>query len=189
MDFGLSNPPLNSQIMPFRKYDVAIRIQALALADEGVRIERIKEITGLSKRAIYDIKAKAKRRGHDPTISRALKLEFVEDGERSGRPVEITEAREQEVPDTVRKDRNGREKPVELIAHETTMSAMSVYRILNKHGFNKVEPTYKPGLTPAIKAARYAFALRYQHWIIEDWKKVIWSDETSVVLGQRRGGV
>ncbi|KAF7501992.1 hypothetical protein GJ744_001743, partial [Endocarpon pusillum] len=24
---------------------------------------------------------------------------------------------------------------------------------------------------------------------LEDWKNVIWSDETSVILGQRRGGI
>jgi len=34
---------------------------------------------------------------------------------------------------------------------------------------------------------RYAFALRYQHWTLEDWKSVIWTDETSDVLGHRRG--
>ena len=35
--------------------------------------------------------------------------------------------------------------------------------------------------------ARLQFCLRYQHWTIEDWKNVIWSDETSVILGQQRG--
>jgi hypothetical protein len=39
-----------------------------------------------------------------------------------------------------------------------------------------------------MKEARYQFALRYQHWTLEDWKAIIWSDETSVILGHRRGG-
>ena len=30
--------------------------------------------------------------------------------------------------------------------------------------------------------------MAYQDWILEDWKKVIWIDETSVVLNFRRGG-
>jgi hypothetical protein len=47
----------------------------------------------------------------------------------------------------------------------------------------------KPGLTTAMKEARLQFALRFEHWTLEDWKNVIWSDETSVILGHRRGGI
>ena len=46
---------------------------------------------------------------------------------------------------------------------------------------------WKPNLTPAMKEARLAFAVKYKDWTIEDWKRVIWTDETSVVLGQQRG--
>ena len=34
---------------------------------------------------------------------------------------------------------------------------------------------------------RLDFCLRHAHWILEDWKNVIWTDETSIVLGSRRG--
>ena len=47
--------------------------------------------------------------------------------------------------------------------------------------------TKKPGLEPAMMEARLQFCLRYQHWTIEDWKNVIWTDETAVVLNSRRG--
>ena len=39
-----------------------------------------------------------------------------------------------------------------------------------------------------MKTQRLAFALAHEHWTLEDWKNVIWSDETSVLLGHRRGG-
>ena len=52
----------------------------------------------------------------------------------------------------------------------------------------KVKPTRKPGLTPAMKAKRLAFCLEHKDWTLDDWKKVVWTDETSVVFGQRRGG-
>ena len=32
------------------------------------------------------------------------------------------------------------------------------------------------------------FCERYKDWTLEDWKNVIWTDETSVVLNARRGG-
>ena len=37
--------------------------------------------------------------------------------------------------------------------------------------------------------ARYQFALRYRDWTIEDWKRVIWTNETSVILNSRRGKI
>jgi hypothetical protein len=43
------------------------------------------------------------------------------------------------------------------------------------------------GLTAAMKQARLDSTLAYRHWTLEDWKKVIWTDETSVSLGHRRG--
>ena len=52
----------------------------------------------------------------------------------------------------------------------------------------KWKPNWKPGLTEAMREARYQFALRYKDWELEDWKNVIWTDETSMVLGHHRGG-
>jgi hypothetical protein len=39
-----------------------------------------------------------------------------------------------------------------------------------------------------MKAARLEWALVHKDWTLEDWKKVIWTDETSVLLSHRRGG-
>jgi hypothetical protein len=52
-----------------------------------------------------------------------------------------------------------------------------------------VKPTKKPGLTDKMKAARLKFCQDHADWTLEDWKNVIWTDETSVVLGHRRGAV
>jgi hypothetical protein len=60
-------------------------------------------------------------------------------------------------------------------------------RIFKQQGFKWVKTTKKPGLKAAMKEARLAFALKYEHWTLEDWKNVIWSDETSIILGQRHG--
>ena len=40
-----------------------------------------------------------------------------------------------------------------------------------------------------MKAARYTFCQAYKDWTLEDWKNVIWIDETSVILGHYQGGV
>ena len=38
----------------------------------------------------------------------------------------------------------------------------------------------KPLVSSGHKKKRLAFALKYQHWTVEDWKRVIWSDETKI---------
>jgi hypothetical protein len=38
----------------------------------------------------------------------------------------------------------------------------------------------KPFLKAAHREARLAFAQKYEHWTVEDWKHVVWSDETKV---------
>lgn len=38
----------------------------------------------------------------------------------------------------------------------------------------------RPKLTSAQKKARLKFAQKFQDWTVEDWKKVIWSDECKI---------
>ena len=40
-----------------------------------------------------------------------------------------------------------------------------------------------------MQKARYVFVQTVKDWTLEDWKQVIWTDETSIILGHRRGGV
>ena len=54
-------------------------------------------------------------------------------------------------------------------------------------GYYKCKVTRKPCLSEAMKEARLQFAERFKDWQLEQWKDVIWSDETSIILGQRRG--
>lgn len=39
-----------------------------------------------------------------------------------------------------------------------------------------------------MKLERLKFCRDHAHWTLEDWKNVIWLDETSVVLNHHRGG-
>ncbi|EQL37278.1 hypothetical protein BDFG_01252 [Blastomyces dermatitidis ATCC 26199] len=39
-----------------------------------------------------------------------------------------------------------------------------------------------------MKKKRLEWCLKHKNWTLEDWKNVIWSDETSVILLHRRGG-
>lgn len=67
------------------------------------------------------------------------------------------------------------------------VSPSTIHRFLKRCGYKKLKHTTKPGLNTAQRQARLRWALQFKDWTLEDWKRVIWSDETSVVLGQVRG--
>ena len=53
-------------------------------------------------------------------------------------------------------------------------------RVLKNHSFKAVTKKKKPLLAARNKKKQLAFALKYQEWTVEDWKRVIWSDETKI---------
>lgn len=171
------------------RYSLAQRIQALTLISEGFSTQFVEAKTGMKQRTQSDLKKKAIARGYDPVVDPRINEWYVQDGNKKGRPVEITDEVEDELLTNVRKDRSGREKSSEVLAYEAGISSSSALRVLHKHHLNCVKPTRKPGLNGAQKAKRLEFCLSHAHWSLKDWKRVIWSDETSVILGQRRGQV
>jgi len=38
----------------------------------------------------------------------------------------------------------------------------------------------KPLLKPRHRRERFDFALAHHHWTVDDWKRVVWSDETKI---------
>jgi hypothetical protein len=95
----------------------------------------------------------------------------------------VVQKRSLKIRRSVTKDRAGREKLSEYLAFEAGLSQTSVLRILKRSGLSRVKPSYKPGLTNEARKRRLQFCLEHADWTLEDWKNVIWMDETSVVLG------
>jgi transposase len=51
---------------------------------------------------------------------------------------------------------------------------------LKAAGLYSVVKKKKPALKPHQKRACFEFAERHLHWTVEDWKSVVWSDETKI---------
>lgn len=60
------------------------------------------------------------------------------------------------------------------------VSVQTVRNALKKDDFIAVVKKKKPYLSKRHRRDRLAFALKYQNWTVEDWKRVIWSDETKI---------
>ncbi len=152
-------------------------------------------ITGVSSRQINRIYAKAIENGFEPnTIPLNLCDEHLQDLPRSGRPKKANKEAIQSVIKEVSYSKKSREMTTDDIANklrrysEIQISGRTVHRILRQAGYRKTKTTKKPGLTTQMKKIRLEWCLAHQDWTLEDWKNVIWSDETSVLLCQRQGG-
>ena len=60
------------------------------------------------------------------------------------------------------------------------VSSQTVRNVLKKHSFKAVTKKKKPLLSAMDRKKCLAFALKYKEWTVEDWKRVIWSDETKI---------
>jgi hypothetical protein len=58
---------------------------------------------------------------------------------------------------------------------------------LRKRGLYRVKSTKKLGLTDVQRAQRYEIALSRKNWGFAEWSKVIFSDEASILIGEKRG--
>jgi transposase len=175
------------------KTNSANRASVVAFKASGLTTTQVQDLTGIPSRTINDIYARAIKRGFDPAI-RPIRIadSFVNDAARSGRPTKQTEDVKKQILEKVRRDRYGREKTCADIAGELSseginLSQTLVWRVLRRAGLRKTKPTRKPGLTPKMRKERLEWCLSHRHWTLEDWKNVIWTDETSVILLHRRG--
>ena len=176
-----------------KKPDIATRATVVALKAYTTKsAHEIADITQLSVSTVNRIYARAIERGFD-AHRHNIEDAFVQDAQRSGRPTKQSQPVIDSIVSKVRVDRYGREKSCADLAGELSeegieISAATVWRILTKAGMRKTKPTRKPGLTKKMRAARLAWCLEHRDWTLDDWKNVIWSDETSVILLHRRGG-
>src|SRR5690348_15256751 len=65
-------------------------------------------------------------------------------------------------------------------ASAVEVSGDTVRRALKEAGLKAAAKKKKPRLLPRHIRERMDFALRYQHWTVEDWMQVVWSDETKI---------
>jgi len=63
------------------------------------------------------------------------------------------------------------------------ISERTIRRRRSEAGLGSYIAAKKPGLRPENVKERLDWALRYKDWTVEDWKKVIWSDESSIWIG------
>jgi transposase len=65
-------------------------------------------------------------------------------------------------------------------ALSSPITSQTVHNVLKSASLKAVVKKKKPLLSVRHRQHRLAFALKHQQWTIEDWTRVIWSDETKI---------
>uniref|UniRef100_A0A673XUI6 Transposase Tc1-like domain-containing protein n=1 Tax=Salmo trutta TaxID=8032 RepID=A0A673XUI6_SALTR len=106
---------------------------------------------------------------------------------RSGRPQKLTERDRQVLKRIVRKNH------LSSVATQTTefqtasgsnVSTIIVSRELHKMGFHGRAATHKPKITMRNAKRRLEWCKACRHWTLEQWKRVLWSNESRFTIWQ-----
>jgi hypothetical protein len=71
--------------------------------------------------------------------------------------------------------------------HEIDVSRDTIARTLESFGYAARIKVKKPGLSVKQRKERLEWARKHSSWTSEDWRKVVWSDETKFVLVNSEG--
>ena len=102
---------------------------------------------------------------------------------RSGRPKKMTERDHRHLVNDVKKNRRA---TLQDITNNTlsNVSQSTIQRALHEHNINSRIAAKKPFIGEVNQAKRLAFAKKYQNLTIDDWKNVLWTDESSFEISK-----
>lgn len=83
--------------------------------------------------------------------------------------------------------RTGKDVHKHLREQGTDITYQSVLNNLEAIGFKARKKSKKPFLSMKHRQARYAWARTHRNWTVEDWKRVVFSDETKINLWNSDG--
>jgi hypothetical protein len=108
----------------------------------------------------------------------------------SGAKPKITEQEITTILDSYTTNKKQRKKLWHIIAKEEgffDLHRRMIEKKLRERGLRRCKSTKKLGLTDIQKAQRYEIALSRKDWGLKEWRKVIFSDEASIIVSAKRG--
>lgn len=156
---------------PYRRVSEADRVRIVSHRERGDTFRAISDEFGVNINTVYKIIAKWNRHR---TIQDLYKI---------GRPPKLDDRTRRHL---VRMVENNEIKTATQLAHAATtqlhtpISPRTARRMLHEEGLNALHTIPKPLLTPEHKRQRLEFAQTHAHWTEDNWKQVIFSDESII---------
>ncbi|HYN44572.1 MAG TPA: IS630 family transposase [Candidatus Limnocylindrales bacterium] len=154
------------------------RVKIHSLRESGKTWREIAEATGKSKETVRKI------------YGRVVKNNSFKEKPRTGRPRKLSERDRRVIVSILRKSEIKTPERVRKEAsahHNIDISESTVRRAFKESGFVARVKKKKPLLSVKHKKKRLAWAKKHNTWTIDDWKNIIWSDETGFGLVSGEG--
>jgi transposase len=155
-----------------------LRMRIVALREEGFTLKEITARTDACRRKIQRVCKRFRETGS------------IQDRPRSGRPPLLNDRQKRVVAQILRKKEATNAESIRKVAvahHDIVVSRDTIARTLQTFGYAARIKLKKPKLSIEHKRERLAWARNHSSWTIEDWKEVIWSDETKFMLVMSEG--
>jgi transposase len=140
----------------------------IALLSSGTSVKQINTSTGVSTSTISKIRSQ-----YCPNLPKNP----------PGRPSKLTAANVRHALHLITSHKAENAAQVTRILKNITNQSISSHTVrhhLKKAGMKAVVKRKRPLLKKRHKQARLDFALTHKDWTVEDWKRVVWSDETKI---------
>lgn len=193
----------NEDLVHCRQFDVfaAVRIKSLCVsqaAEDGKcegRRKPFKQLTVHQQATLMGLKAAGKnfttigeimeidRRTVARNFKKIMKRQLYGRKEGSGRKRKTTDKEDKRIVREVKKNRYSTAKDIAKALPELGVSEWTIRRrIVEKSDFASKWQSKKPFISPANRIKRVQWARDHLTWTFDDWRKVLWSDESPFVL-------
>lgn len=150
---------------------IALRGQIVGMGKAGSEASKIAHTLSVNKRTVLRILKKYKEEGTlEPKTS-------------PGRPRKLDDRDVRSVVSVLNKNRRATLSEI-TNSIPAKVSKATVRRALRRLRIFSRFAVVKPHLTPKHKKARLEFAKTYRDWTPEQWRQVVWTDESSFEVGK-----
>ncbi|GBC22304.1 IS630 family transposase [Rhizophagus irregularis DAOM 181602=DAOM 197198] len=156
------------------------RGKVIGFYEAGDSERAISNKTGYGKTTIHNIIAKYRETG------------AVTVAPRSGCPKKLTERDKRHLKAIINKNRREPEEKIRKIFMESTgndVGRRTIQRTLYGMGYNSCAALRKPCVSECNRKIRLNWARERRLWTINDWKKIVWSDESRFTMFQNDGKI
>ena len=108
---------------------------------------------------------------------------------RTGRPPILTKSAREQLKISVTRNKKTRRQTLSEIQQtlNVNISIQTIRHELAKEGVHSCIPRPKPLISDVNKEKRLSWALDHEDWTVEDFKKIVWSDESTYTQFQTSG--
>uniref|UniRef100_A0A3B5PQB0 Transposase Tc1-like domain-containing protein n=1 Tax=Xiphophorus maculatus TaxID=8083 RepID=A0A3B5PQB0_XIPMA len=159
---------------PTREMSLETKERIVKLLEEGNPSRMVAKDVGCSQSAVSKIWTKYKQHG------------MVVKAKRTGRPRKTSKRQDKQLKAICLENRKSTTKQMKHKWEEVGVNVCdrTVRNRLKEMGFQYRKAKRKPALTPKHKRTRLQWAKERQSWTVDDWMKVVFSDESRICIGQ-----